>query len=164
METLQTALTLLTEVVAIAGFGGIAVHAMWKQHTTWMATYCPPVGQPQPTVEPEALPDETEEIVPTLEPMESPVVQPETPDDLWEGEVGQAIVPFRPVSRHFNPQLALPPAKDEAKPAKKPATRKPRTKKVQPLAEELGLVPPANWGKVQALPATKRTTRKRKTA
>jgi hypothetical protein len=43
-ELIQAALTALINVTAIAGFGGIAIHAIWLHHRNWMAEYCPPVA------------------------------------------------------------------------------------------------------------------------
>jgi hypothetical protein len=42
-ELIQAALTALINVTAIAGFGSIAVHAIWQQHRNWMAEYSPAV-------------------------------------------------------------------------------------------------------------------------
>jgi hypothetical protein len=47
---MQDLLTLVFDVIAITGFGGIALHAFWSHHCQWMATYCPPLKpcEPQP--------------------------------------------------------------------------------------------------------------------
>jgi hypothetical protein len=56
MEALQNLLTLAIEVVAVAGFGGIAVHAIWSGHCKWMKEYCPVVKPFEPAVEPDVEP------------------------------------------------------------------------------------------------------------
>lgn len=70
-EFIQAALTNLISFTVIAGFGGCLAHYLWTSHTTWMATYCPPVAP----YSPELLPDETEIIVPTLLPLETSLPQ-----------------------------------------------------------------------------------------
>lgn len=40
---MQDFLTLFIEVIAIAGFGGILLHALYTHHTRWMQEHCPPV-------------------------------------------------------------------------------------------------------------------------
>jgi hypothetical protein len=52
METLQNLLTIAIEVVAIAGFGGIVLHALYTSHCEWMKTYCPVIQPVAPVVEP----------------------------------------------------------------------------------------------------------------
>ena len=133
METLQNLLTFAIEFAAIAGFTGIIAHAIWKQHTNWMTQYCPPVVPYTPDTQ-VAQPQVTEVPV---------IVEPQPIDeDVWDGEIKPTkVVCFRPVSRHFSPQLALPPAQEEVKPKKSRKT-------------------PAS-PKASAKP---RTTRKRKTA
>ncbi len=111
----QATLTNLIQVIAIAGFGGCILHYFWQQHTTWMATYCPPVTAYTPDTQVEQLPDETEIIVPTLPPLETSLPQPEPEEDVWEGAVEPAIQPQRRLEvRHFSPILALPPAQEQA--------------------------------------------------
>lgn len=73
-DFIQSALTSLIQVVAIAGFGGCLAHYLWTSHTNWMATYCPPVAPYSPE-----LPHRTEIIVPTLPPLETSLPQPEQP-------------------------------------------------------------------------------------
>lgn len=51
-DLIQSALTATIESVAIAGFGGIALHAFWTSHCNWMAKYCPPVAPPTPDAQP----------------------------------------------------------------------------------------------------------------
>jgi len=43
-QTAQSALTLIAEVVAIAGFAGIVAHAIYTQHKQFMVECCPPVA------------------------------------------------------------------------------------------------------------------------
>lgn len=134
-EFIQAALTNLITFTAIAGFTGIILHASWKQHTTWMTQYCPPVAPYTPDTQ-VAQPQVTEVPV---------IVEPQPIDeDVWDGEVEPTkVVCFRPVSRHFSPQLALPPAQEEVK----PSTKKTRKSAAKPKT-----------------PAKPRTTRQRKIA
>lgn len=130
-EFIQAALTATINAVAIAGLTGIILHAFYTSHCRFLQTYCPSVASYTPDTQTEVT--------------EAPVIEEPQPieEDVWEGEVEPIhVVPFRPVSRHFSPQLALPPVKEELKPARK--TRKtPASKKA---------------------PAKSRTTRRRKTA
>lgn len=41
MEFVQDLLTYAAQAIALAGFGGIALHAILSQHHRFMATYCP---------------------------------------------------------------------------------------------------------------------------
>lgn len=41
MEFAQTLLSYAAQAIALAGFGGIALHAILSQHRRFMATYCP---------------------------------------------------------------------------------------------------------------------------
>ena len=43
MQAIQHILTLAIEVFAIAGFGGIFLHALYTHHQRWMQEHCPPV-------------------------------------------------------------------------------------------------------------------------
>jgi hypothetical protein len=43
-EIAQSALTVATEVIAIAGIGGIIAHALYTQHKQFMTEFCPPVA------------------------------------------------------------------------------------------------------------------------
>lgn len=51
MEFAQAFLTAAIEVVAIAGFGGILLHALHSSHCKWLTTYCPPVKPYDPAEE-----------------------------------------------------------------------------------------------------------------
>lgn len=75
MEALQNLLTIAIETVAIAGFGGIALHAIWSSHCNWMNEYCPPV---KPFEEPVI-----EDSAPTPEPIADPTPAP-TPEPIAE--------------------------------------------------------------------------------
>lgn len=104
-EFIQAALTATINAVAIAGLTGTIAHAFYTHHKRWLAEYCPPIAPYTPDTRVEAT--------------GTPVIE----EDVWEGEIEPTkVVCFRPVSRHFSPQLALPPASEEVKPAKK--TRK----------------------------------------
>lgn len=110
METLQNLLTFAIEFVAIAGFTGIIAHAFYAQHIRWLQTYCPPVAPYTP---------DTQVEVP--QPIE---------EDVWEGEVEPTkVVSYSPVSRHFSPQLALPPSSEGAKPTAKKTRKTPANPK-----------------------------------
>jgi hypothetical protein len=118
METLQNLLTIAAEATVIVGLAGIFAHALYTQHQSFMATYCPAVKLYQPEVQAQEAPTVVE------------VEQPTAADPWTESEVETVtnVISFQPVSRHFSPQLALPAAKEEIKPANKAATRKPRSK------------------------------------
>jgi hypothetical protein len=111
-DLIQTALTAATEIIALAGITGIAAHAIWKQHTTWMKMYCPPV----------AAYTGVEEEVATTEPQPEPEVAIADP---WEAPITTSSRHFdkaqcpRWVSRQpesIKPVLALCPVKEEIKP------------------------------------------------
>lgn len=53
----QDILTSLIQIVAIAGFAGVFLHHLWKNHCCWMAVHCPPVvpfQAPAPKAKPTA--------------------------------------------------------------------------------------------------------------
>ena len=76
-DLIQSALTAATVITAVAGLTGIAAHAIWKQHTTWMSAYCPSVAP--------YTPDTREEVAaPQPEPE---VVAIADDDDIWETPV-----------------------------------------------------------------------------
>lgn len=92
MQFIQDLLTAATQVIALAGFGGIILHAMWSHHVNWAATYMPPVAPFEPLGKPQ--------------PQDLP--EPED-EDIW-GRVVEPIQPQRLEVRHFSPVLALPQA------------------------------------------------------
>jgi hypothetical protein len=118
-DLIQSALTAVTEITAIAGLTGIAAHAIWKQHTNWMSAYCP-------TVAPYTPDTRVEEEVATTEPQHFDEAQcPPEPEvaiaDPWEAPITTSS--RRWVSRQpesIKPVLALCPAKKEIKPVTKP--------------------------------------------
>src|ERR671933_682596 len=71
METLQNLLTFAIEFVAIAGFGGVALHTIYSSHYKWMNEYCPPVRSfKEPTVEEPTVEEPTvEEPTVTINPL-----------------------------------------------------------------------------------------------
>lgn len=91
-DLIQSMLTVFINVTAIAGFGGIIAHAFGKQHTNWMAEYCPALNREQPE-----------------------------PDDIWSMPIstssprywGRSTQPQQPIL------YLLPPAREEVKPANK---------------------------------------------
>jgi hypothetical protein len=110
-DLIQSALTAATEIIAIAGLTGIAAHAMWKQHTNWMSSYCPAVAPCTPDVQ-------AEEEIATPEPQPEPEVAIADP---WEAPITTSS--RRWISRQpesIKPVLALCPAKEEVKPVTKP--------------------------------------------
>jgi len=110
-EIAQAALTAAIDFTAIAGLTGIAAHAIWKQHTSWMSSYCPPVGAYTPDTR------EAEVATPVPQPeLEVPAIA-----DPWEAPITTSS--RRWVSRQpesIKPVLALCPAKKEIKPVTKP--------------------------------------------
>lgn len=142
-DLIQATLTNLIEFTALAGFAGITVHAMWKHHTNWMATYCPPVQPytPDTQVEVEALAP----IEPALDPQPE-LIKPQqfiATEDIWKLPITSS--PARYWVRQeepVKPVLMLMPAHSE-----KPVTPRGR-KPAQPKTTK---------------PAAK-TTRKRKVA
>ena len=130
-DFIQSALTAATEIIAIAGFTGIAAHAVFKQYAKSAAIYAE-VPHATPATKPQV---EVEPI--TEEPTEQPIIdeQPAIADP-WE-------MPITTSSRRWasrkqlQPSLyLLPPAKEEAKPVT--PTHKPATKKSQqPLEANL---------------------------
>lgn len=65
MEALQNLLTIAIESTVLLGFGGIALHAIWKQHTNWMTAHCPPV-KPYKSEAPAPV-EKPQEVVKTVE-------------------------------------------------------------------------------------------------
>jgi hypothetical protein len=152
MDFIQAALTNLTQLTAIAGLGGIAVHALWKQHKRFMQQYCPPVGVVPSTEEVEAVEvsaidtPETRVDKKVDTSLESPDISPAVIDP-WQTEITMAS-PRYWVARQpeaTKPVLMLCSAKQEKQPTKK--TRKAPAKP-----------------KASKAPAKPRTTRKRKAA
>jgi len=63
-DLIQSALTAAIEFTAVAGLTGIAAHAIWKQHTSWMSAYCPSVAPYTPDTQEEvAAPQPEPEVV-----------------------------------------------------------------------------------------------------
>lgn len=116
MELVQDLLTAATQIIALAGFGGIAVHAMWTQHKNWMATYCPPVTPFDPAEQ-----VEVETLAPVEpDPVEEPQPEQQVIEDVWEMPINSSSARYwvRPTGV-TKPVLMLCPAKEEAKPTKK---------------------------------------------
>lgn len=115
-EFVQAALTAAINVTAIAGLTGTIAHAFYTHHKRWMAEYCPPIKPHTPDTQVEAT--------------ETPVEPQPIEEDAWEGVVEPIhVVPSPTVSRHFSPQLALPPASEEEKPSTKKTRKTPASKK-----------------------------------
>jgi len=108
-DLIQSALTAATEVIAIAGFGGIAAHAIWKQHTSWTTAYCPPVAA-YTGVEEVTVPEPEPEVA-IADPWEAPIT---TSSRRWVSRQPESIKPI----------LALCPAKQEVEPVTKPQPTK----------------------------------------
>lgn len=148
MEAIQNLLTIAIETVAIAGFTGIVLHHLYKQHRHWVTTYCPPVAPYTPDTQAGETKVDKSPDIPTLATQH----QPEQPaiSDPWEGESEAHIKqPQRLSVRHFSPILALPAESETPAQVKTPAKRGRKPKAQSALAEELGVVPPSDWGKVQ---------------
>lgn len=146
-EMIQAALTNLITFTAIAGFGGIALHAFWTFHCNWMAEYCPPVAPPTLDAQPltenllieiflkteEAIAPYTPEATEVDKALESPDIpsQPEAiAEDIWDSGVRTSAPRYWVrQSQSIKPTLALMPAKEEAKSVA--PTRKTVTKKTQ---------------------------------
>lgn len=110
MEFVQDLLTAATQIIAIAGLGGIAVHAIYTYHTRWMRTYCPAIASHTPDTQAKET-----EASSTL----APTPQPEPPaiEDAWETPI--ATSPARYWVREAlaaQPTLCLPAAIEETKP------------------------------------------------
>lgn len=170
-ELIQATLTNLISFTTIAGFGGIIAHHLYKQHQHWVTTYCPALAPYTPDTQVEETKVDT-----TLESPDIPTLtaqpQPEQPaiTDPWEGESETHIKQTQRLSvRHFSPILTLPAAQETPAQVKTPAKRgrKPKAQPQPMLAEELGLTPPSDWGKVQQPKKVNhkaKSSRKRQTA
>jgi hypothetical protein len=135
-DLIQSALTVATEITAIAGITGIMAHAAWKFHTNWMSTYCPPVKAENPTTDEdlahyidqlthgeERVPEELisdiareviESLIEEVEPEEAIA-------DPWEAPATTSSRRWVSRQTQAQPMLhLLPPAKEEVKPATKP--------------------------------------------
>ena len=106
-DLIQATLTNLIQFIALAGFGGIALHAIYKQHAE--VPHATPVTNPQAEVEPV-----TEEPA-IADPWEMPIT---TSSRRWASRK-----PAQPCL------YLLPPAQEEAKPVT--PSHKPATKKTQ---------------------------------
>jgi hypothetical protein len=116
-DLIQATLTNLIEFTAIAGFGGILAHDIWKRHATWIATYCPPVipSTPEQPKAPEVAEVDATEPIAEVQPAPAPEVS-EAPviADPWETPIASSS--RRWASRQsVKPVLALCPAKEEVK-------------------------------------------------
>lgn len=129
-DAIQSALTSLIQIIAIAGITGITAHAMWNHHQSWLATYCPPVKPFDPAEQVEAIalhqkPAEQVEAETATEAPEQSAT--ESIADVWEEPITTS--PARYWVRQsptIKPALMLMPALEE-----KPAPRRGR-KPTQP--------------------------------
>jgi hypothetical protein len=129
-ELAQNLLTALINFIAIAGITGIIAHAFYTQHKRFMDAYCPPIATHTPDTR------DAEALAPEPEQPEETTVTPAEINELAKELVTEAM-----------------PATDAALEALKEVQ--------QPtLAEDLGLVPPSDWGKVQEPAARKPRSRK----
>jgi hypothetical protein len=119
MEFVQDLLTTATQVIAIAGFGGIALHAIFKQHAKIAAIYAE-VPHATPATKPQA---EVEPV--TEEPTEQPIIdeQPAIADP-WE-------LPITMSSRRSESRQQAQPSLYLLPPAK------PMTPEIQELCQQL---------------------------
>jgi len=113
-DLVQATLTAATEIIAIAGITGIAAHAIWKQHTSWMKMYCPPVGAYTPDTR-------VEEEVATAVPQPEPKMAIADDDDIWKTPILTSAPRYweRP-SQEIKPALMLLPAASEIKKSEQP--------------------------------------------
>lgn len=129
MEFIQDLLTAVINFTALAGFGGIALHAIYKQHAKTAAIYAEvPHATPAPQVEPETGVEtgvDTTLLTPDIPPQQEAIA-----DDLWQTPVVTSAPRYwvRQQPQPSKPTLALTPAKEEAKPV---------TKTTQPLEVNL---------------------------
>ena len=84
METLQNLLTIAAEGTVIVGIAGIFAHALYTQHQSFMATYCPAVKLYQPEVQAQEEPTVVEAVE-----VEQPAEQPE----IQAEEIETAVAP-----------------------------------------------------------------------
>jgi hypothetical protein len=128
-DFIQSALTAATEIIAIAGFTGIAAHAVFKQHAKSAAIYTEvPHATAAPQIEPDTEVDT--EVDTTLESPDIPPQKEAIADDIWETPVVTSAPRYwvrQP--RSIKPALMLMPAKEEIKAVTPP--RKPATKEAQ---------------------------------
>lgn len=92
METLQNLLTFAIEFIALTGFGGITLHAIWSSHCKWMNEYCPPVRPfEEPAVEEAVVEPTVEEAV--VEPVVEPTVEKTVVEFAVDEEVFVEVTP-----------------------------------------------------------------------
>lgn len=110
-ELIQAALTHLITFTAIAGFGGIAIHAMWSQHKTWLQTYCPPIDN--------GISKSKYLQVEIIEPGLNR--EPADVEDIWAMAIASSSPRYwvRPTPQEQPTLYLLPPAKEEVKLATK---------------------------------------------
>lgn len=122
-EFIQAALTNLITFTAIAGFGGIVAHAMWKQHQTWMQTYCPLVAPLESILPIDNVNSKSKylqvEIIAPIEPALNR--EPAEFEDIWETAIASSSPRYwvRPTPQEQPTLYLLPPAKEEVKLATK---------------------------------------------
>lgn len=132
-DLIQATLTNLIQFTAIAGMTGIIADAMWKQHTSFMNTYCPPITpytpDTQAEIEAQKEPEADIEVDTEVDtPLESPDIPPQTGtivEDAWETPIASSSARYwmRPAEA-LNPMLCLPAAKEIA-PQKNKKSHKP---------------------------------------
>lgn len=124
MEFIQDLLTAATQIIALAGFGGIAAHAIYKHYVKVSAVYAevPATPAPQPQIEPDTGVD-TALLTPDIPPQSEAIAE-----DIWDSGVTTSAPRYWVrQSETIKPALALMPAKEEIKavtPTRKPATKK----------------------------------------
>jgi hypothetical protein len=140
-DLVQATLTAATEIIAIAGITGIAAHAIWKQHTSWMKMYCPPVGAYTPDTR-------VEEEVATAVPQPEPKMAIADDDDIWKTPILTSAPRYweRP-SQEIKPALMLLPAASEIK-AVTPSRKAAPKKSQQPLEINLNSLDPTTLRKL----------------
>lgn len=129
-DFIQSALTAAAQIIALAGFTGIAAHAIFKEHAKTAFIYAElPHATPAPQIEPDTEVDTGVDT--TLESPDIPPQQEAIALDIWEEKITTSAPRYwiRQQPQSTKPVLMLMPAKKEAKPVV-PA-RKPTTKKTQ---------------------------------
>lgn len=125
-DFIQSALTAAAQIIALAGFTGIAAHAIFKEHAKTAAIYAEvPHATPAPQIEPDTEVDtgvDTTLLTPDIPP------QQEALADIWDSGVSTSAPRYWVrQSQSIKPALMLMPAKEEIKavtPTGKPATKK----------------------------------------
>lgn len=129
-DFIQSALTAAAQIIALAGFTGIAAHAIFKEHAKTAFIYAElPHATPAPQIEPDTEVDtgvDTTLLTPDIPPQQEAIA------DIWDSGVSTSAPRYwvrQP--EPIKPALMLMPAKEEAKSVA--PTRAATKKSQQPL-------------------------------